>query len=58
METIRSLVHRQQKEMTAALQNTLIHCIAEKKGKSQPHYNREQNQGFGNRIRPTAGSGG
>ena len=45
LEAIRSLVRGQQEEIAAALQDTLIHCIAGEKG-SQPHCDREQNQGI------------
>ena len=36
LEAIRSLIHGQQEEMAAALQNTLIHCIAEEKEEASP----------------------
>lgn len=36
LEAIRSLIHGQQKEMAAALQDTLIHCIAREKEEASP----------------------
>lgn len=36
LEAIRSLVHGQQEEMAAALQDTLIHCIAGEKEEASP----------------------
>ena len=36
LEAIRSLVHGQQEEMAAALQDTLIHCIAGEKEEVSP----------------------
>lgn len=36
MEAIRSLIHGQQEEMTAALQDTLIHCIAGEREEVSP----------------------
>ena len=36
MEAIRSLIHGQQKEMAATLQDTLMHCIAGEKDETSP----------------------
>ena len=36
MEAIRSLIHGQQEEMAAALQDALIHCIAVEKEEASP----------------------